>query len=131
MSQENVEIVHMAFEAFVGGDVPAFLSALGPDIEWKQMEELEPRHGHEGVVEAIGQWHQTWDDPHYAAEEYIDGGDHVILLLKLTGRGKTSGASVDMSSYLVFTLREGKIIRMNELGPGKRSEALKAVGLSK
>jgi uncharacterized protein len=131
MSQENVEIVRRGFEAFVAGDLRTFLEVMDPDVEWEQVEEPVPRHGHTGVGEAVAQWHEMWEDPHYEAEEYIDGGEHVIVLLKLTGRGKASGAEVAMSSYLLFTLRQGKIIRMHEFGSGKRAEALEAAGLAK
>ena len=129
MSQKNVEIVRQAFEALVRGDLVAFLDALDPDVEWKQVEEPRARHGHTGVGEAIAQWFEMWEDPRFEAEEYIDGGEHVVLLMKLTGRGKGSGAGVEMSSYHVFTVSNGKIVRMYELGPGKRAEALEAAGL--
>jgi uncharacterized protein len=129
MSQENVEIVRRAFDALVSGDIDAFLGALDPEVEWKQVEDPQPRHGHTGVGEAIAQWVEMWDDPQFEAEEYLDGGDHVVLLMRLTGRGKGSGADVAMSSYHVFTVRGGKIVRMYEFGPAKRAEALEAAGL--
>jgi ketosteroid isomerase-like protein len=129
VSDENVEIVRSAFEALVAEDVATFLAALDPEVEWKQVEEPRPRHGHTGVGEAIAQWLEMWEDPRFEAEEYIDGGEHVILLMRLTGRGRGSGAGVEMSSYHLFTVRDGKIVRMHELGPGKRAEALAAAGL--
>ena len=130
MAEENVEIVRSAFEAIVRGDVATFLDALDPDIEWKQVEEPQARHGRTGVEEGIAQWVDIWENPRFEAEEYIDGGEHVILLMRLTGRGKESGADVSMSSYHCFTVRRGKIVRMYEFGPGKRAEALEAAGLS-
>lgn len=130
MSQQNVEIVRCAFEAFVAGDLTPLMESLHPDVEWKQVEEPEPRYGYIGVREAIAQWDEMFDEPRYEAEEYIDAGDQVIVLIKIGGRGKTSGADVEMSSYHVFTLDQGKVIRMHEFGPGKRAEALEAVGLT-
>jgi ketosteroid isomerase-like protein len=129
MSRENVEIVRNVFEGLVRGDVATFLDALDPEVEWKQLEEPRPRYGHQGVGEAIAQWLEMWDAPTFEGEEYIDGGDKVILLMRLSGRGKTSGVDVSMSSYHVFTLLDRKIVRMHEYGPGKRKEALEAVGL--
>jgi ketosteroid isomerase-like protein len=130
MSQENVEIVRRMGEAFNRGDLGLFLDTLDPEVEWKQINELEPRHGHSGAREAIAQWDEMFDEPCYEAEEYIDAGDQVIVLIKISGRGKTSGAEVEMSSYHLFTLRDGKVIRMHELGPVKRAEALEAAALS-
>lgn len=34
MSQENVDVVRAANEAFLAGDVEQALNALHPDIEW-------------------------------------------------------------------------------------------------
>jgi ketosteroid isomerase-like protein len=98
MSRENVEIVRNAFEGLVRGDVATFLDALDPEVEWKQVEEPRPRYGHQGVGEAIAQRLEMWDAPTFEGEEYIDGGDKVILLMRLSGRGKTSGVDVSMPS---------------------------------
>jgi hypothetical protein len=67
--------------------------------------------------------------PRSRARSTSTGADKVILLMRLSGRGKTSGVDVSMSSYHVFTLLDRKIVRMHEYGPGKRKEALEAVGL--
>ena len=132
MSQENVEIVRNAFEAFLREDIPPFLEALHPEVEWKQIEEPRPRYGHTGVGEAVAQWMDMFEDPKFEALEYIDGADgHVVVLVRMTGRGKGSGADVEMSSYHLFTVREGQIVRMHEFGPDKRAEALEAAGVGK
>jgi hypothetical protein len=48
--------------------------------------------------------------------------------VRYTGRGKESGASVDTEGAHLWTLREGKVIRL-EVFSG-REKALKAAGLS-
>ena len=45
------------------------------------------------------------------------------------GRGRGSGVEVDSRFYEIYTLRDGKIVRVDEFA--ERSEALKAAGLSK
>ena len=44
------------------------------------------------------------------------------------GRGQASGVEVDTRFYEVYTLREGKVSRVDEYI--ERAEALEAVGLS-
>ena len=44
------------------------------------------------------------------------------------GRGSQSGVEVNTRMYEVFTLREGKIVRMDEFT--ERATALEAAGLS-
>ncbi len=76
------------------------------------------------------QWNETWDHLKVEAEEYLDAGEFVVVLLRFRGVGRASGAPVEQATYHVFTMRNGKVARMVEYGPGKRSEAFEAAGLS-
>jgi ketosteroid isomerase-like protein len=61
-------------------------------------------------------------------EEIIDAGDRVVLSAHHRGRGRGSGIKVDARYYEVYTLRDGKIIRVDEYT--ERIAALEAAGLS-
>jgi ketosteroid isomerase-like protein len=129
MSRENVEVVRRAFEAYARGDVEAMLEEVDQEVQWKQVEEPGPVYGRDGVREALRRWDETWDNLQAEVEEYIDAGECVVALIRFRGLGRTSGVPVEMASYHVFTVRNGKVARMFEYGPGKRVEALEAVGL--
>jgi uncharacterized protein len=129
MSRENVEVVRRAFEAYARGDVETMLEALDQEVEWKQFEEPVPVYGRDGVRGALRRWDETWDHLQVEAEEFIDAGEFVVLLIRFRGLGRASGVPVEQSSYHVFTVRDGKVARMFEYGPGERAEALEAVGL--
>jgi ketosteroid isomerase-like protein len=62
------------------------------------------------------------------AERFFDAGDHVVMFLKLSGRGKGSGVPVTLEAAGVWTVKDGKAIRL--VGYLDRREALEAVGLS-
>jgi ketosteroid isomerase-like protein len=130
MSEENVEVVRRAFEAYERGDVEAMLEEVDQEVQWKQVEEPAPVYGRDGVREAVQRWDETWDNLRAEVDEYIDAGDCVIALIRFRGLGRASGVPVEMASYHVFTVRNGKVARMTEYGPGKRAEALEAAGLS-
>ena len=129
MSRENVEVVRRAFEAYERGDVEAMLEEVDQEVQWKQVEEPAPVHGRDGVREAVRRWDETWDNLQAQVDEYIDAGECVVALIRFRGLGRTSGVPVEMASYHVFTVRNGKVVRMFEYGAGKRVEALEAVGL--
>jgi ketosteroid isomerase-like protein len=61
-------------------------------------------------------------------EEIIDAGDRVVLSAHHRGRDRGSGIKVDARYYEVYTLRDGKIIRVDEYT--ERIAALEAAGLS-
>jgi ketosteroid isomerase-like protein len=124
-----VEIVRRGVEAYASADVETMLQVAHPEIKWKQAEEPSAVRGYEGVARAMVRWNEIWDEPRIDAEEYIDGGDRIVVVIRHRGRGKVSGVEIDMASYHLFTVRAGRIVSMHEYGPGRRAEALEAAGL--
>jgi ketosteroid isomerase-like protein len=61
-------------------------------------------------------------------EELIDAGDKVVARVTMRGRGKESGAEVEMRVFSIWTLRNGKVVRVVG-GYRDRSEVLAAAGL--
>ena len=59
-------------------------------------------------------------------EEYIGVGDRVVVVVRFVGRGRESGFPIDERLCHVWTLREGKAVRM-EVHSG-REEGLRAAG---
>ena len=123
MSQESVEIVRR----FLIGDVDEALAYADPEIVWNPIEEL-PTQGHGAVRASLARWKAEWDDYEMLPEEFVDRGDRVVVTVRLGGRGRGSGVEIDARFYDVYTLRDGKIVRMDQFTD--RSEALAAVGLS-
>ena len=52
----------------------------------------------------------------------------MVVTARHRGRGRESGVAVDARFYEVYTLRDGKIVRVDEFV--ERAEALEAAGLS-
>ena len=137
MSQENVEFVKGFFTAGAGADKQALLAALpeviaqmcDPEIEWiedPQRPDSRTYRGHDGVRESFERWLDQWDDYGMEEERIADYGDDVLVVAREQGRGATSGATVSARIYLVFTFREGKVLRYQEFYD--EAEALQVVG---
>jgi ketosteroid isomerase-like protein len=120
MSHENVETVRR----FLDGDVEEALSYADPDIVWNPIEEL-PTQGHDAVRASLARWKAEWDDYEVLPEEFVDSGDRVLATVRLRGRGRGSGVEIDARFYDLYTLRDGKIVRMDQFT--ERSKALEAV----
>jgi uncharacterized protein len=126
MSQENVEIVRRMFEAYVAGDLDKALADADPEIVWNPAEET-PGQGHDAVRESLRRWETDWEDLRTVAEEFLDAGERVVVTVHFAGRGRGSGIDVDVRVYEVWTIQDGKVVRMDELT--ERAEALEAAGL--
>jgi ketosteroid isomerase-like protein len=130
MSQQNVEIVRAAYEAWNAGDVEALREAHDPDVIARYPEdwpEAGPFVGREAVVRQIEQLRQTWDAS--AAEpitDFTDAGDRVIA--RFVWRGTGHGPAFALEGSAVYTMRNGRISLIEYFTD--HAEALKAVGLS-
>ena len=119
MSQETVEIVR----AFLCAGVDEALRYADPEIVWNPIEEL-PTQGHAAVRASLARWKAEWDDYEVLPEAFVDSGDRVIATVRVRGRGRGSGVEIDAVFYDVYTLSDGKIVRMDQFT--ERSQALEA-----
>ena len=127
MSEENVEVVRKLFSTLERNEAEALLELFDEDVEWSPVE--GKYHGIEGVGAAWVDWMESWDQHRIEPEEFIESGeDRVLAVIRLTARGEGSGMEIDQRFFQVYTVREGKIVRMVEYVD--RSPALEAAGLS-
>jgi ketosteroid isomerase-like protein len=135
MSQENVEIVRRLLKAFADGGLDA-LDAMAefwdPHINWRAAEgaidDVGEMHGSAAVRHYVQDWIDMFEDFAVVPEELRDvGDDRVVAAQHLTGRAKISGADTELRYAVVYTVREGKIVRVREYM--NLEQALEAVGL--
>jgi ketosteroid isomerase-like protein len=116
MSQENVQIVERALEAFSSGDAVTFAGLTTPDVEWRTglgaIEGGEIFHGHEGVERYFGRLRGAWEQFRFIPHEFHDHDELVLVLGRLEGRGRGGGVPVDSPVGAVWELRDGKIWRL-------------------
>jgi uncharacterized protein len=132
MSQENVEMVRRAYEAYNRGDIDGAVSDFAPDCRYTAAGTIPDRtgvfHGREGYKEFIGWLRSEFDDAQAGIDELIDAGDTVVVGSTLRGRGKQSGAEAKFTFWQTWTVQDGKFVRGQ--GFASREEALEAAGLS-
>jgi ketosteroid isomerase-like protein len=113
MSQQNVELVRLGFEAFNRGGIPAYLERFDPDVVWHTSEDnpdVDTYNGREGLVELAATWREMFDELRVEPYELIDVGDYVIAPSRVRGRGTSSGADIDMPRAYTFKVRSGMVV---------------------
>ena len=133
MSQENVEIVREAFEAFVGGDQEKTAQLVDPELEFRGtvggLQEGQIAHGQSEIDEKFeAEDLEAWEERRLEAEEFIDAGDEVVVLLHEYRRGRGSGVELELKTAVVVAVSAGRVVRMQ--GYMDRGAALEAAGLS-
>jgi ketosteroid isomerase-like protein len=133
MSQENVELVREAFEAFNRGDLEEALERMHPDIEWRTLDAFPDAgtyRGREGVREF---WH-TWRDTFRGFRLHLEKclavrENHVLATFRVSGEGAESGVGVESPAvFQLGEMRDGQVIWVGMFST--ESEALDAAGLS-
>jgi ketosteroid isomerase-like protein len=128
MSQENVEIVRRVFEALNREDLDALVEAYDPEVEIETLM-LGTYHGPEGARQAIEEGRRTLRGWRLDPSELIEARDSVIAIAHIRGAGQHSGIALGDLMALLFTIRNGLIIRQRSFR--SKEEALEAAGLRK
>jgi ketosteroid isomerase-like protein len=135
MSQENVEIVRRLYDAAAHRDSDAVLAIYDPVVE-VDMSRAPCRdlvgerfyQGHDGLRAFYREWYGAWKTVESEVEEVIDVGGRVITVETTRGRGWASGAAVEVHQCGIWTIRDGKVVRVEWLD-ATRKEALEAAGV--
>ena len=129
MSEENVEIVRRSWGLEVSEPHARAkaLETFDPEVVWNPVDE-RPSYGLDAYLDYNRRWEAPWEDLEMTAEEFIDAGNRVVVRAYFRGRGRGSGLEVDTRFYELYTLRGGKIVRVDEFT--ELEEALEAAGLS-
>ena len=131
MSAENVELLRRALAHYARTGEPDY-GILDDEIVWDLSRSSFPDAGVYHGIDGVRDWFQGLADAfgnvRYEVEDVRAEGDRVAALLRVTGRGPGSGLAVDYRFVPVFTLREGKVVRVDRYDDW--AEALEAAGLS-
>jgi ketosteroid isomerase-like protein len=131
MSQENVEIVREIYEAWSNGDFRAGADLLDQHVMFvvsPDFPEFGVFVGPEGVRQFMKRFLAQWKRLTIEAKHLEAFGDTVLADIVQHQEGRASGLAGDISTFMLFTFRGRKIVRIESVL--HRAEALEAVGLS-
>jgi ketosteroid isomerase-like protein len=130
MSQENVERMKGAMEAFNERDGAALDDFLATDAEIvpvrAALEGTMYRGGDAGTQYCTAVI-ESWEELRWDVEELRDGDDWVLALGHIRGQGRDSGVAVDARAGWLANFRDGLITRFQTYA--NRDDALEAAGL--
>jgi ketosteroid isomerase-like protein len=151
MSEENVVLVRSYYEAVQGvfgaywespgsaadtletGEVPPvgveMLRYLHPNVEWKTALTGVTYRGYNDLARGFDQVVDAAQNYGIEVQEVSDlGGNQVLAVVEAGMRGRATDIDVKAGIFIVVTVRDGLITRMDEYLD--RADALKAAGLS-
>jgi ketosteroid isomerase-like protein len=132
MSQENVEILKRGHEGFNRGDASVPISLSTPDVEWGATGAFPGVESTYRGAQAIREWmdviRSAWEEFEVSLGDVLhDEGDLLVVTELLRGRGRSSGAEVEMRIFVVYRFEGGRIQKREAFT--ERNAALEAAGL--
>ena len=131
-SDRRIELAEQNYAALTAGHVEEALSRLHPEIVFDWSRSNSPYAGvYEGrgaVRDLLEEIRDAFDDLEYFTEEWIEVEDRVVRVGGVRGRGRESGAEVEMKG--------GQLIEFSGVLPTRvtlyqtKDEALAAAGES-
>jgi ketosteroid isomerase-like protein len=128
-------IVRQGVEAVNRGDYEVAFLLFHPDMEYLAPPGTvvlgtfpEKLQGRRERIEFERSWRADWSEFRYEPEELIDLTDRLVLIGRMSGSGRRSGAPMDSEWAAIYTISRGQVIR-EEIFFDDNARALKAAGL--
>ena len=128
----NLEVVQRAYEAFGRGDVEVVVAALDQQIEWIEgdvdgLPYAGTHHGVEAVVNNVfAQMPTTYDEFALAPQQWVDGGDTIVMLGEITLQ--KDGREATQRVAQVWTMRSGRAVRFESFSDTLQTARMLGLG---
>lgn len=127
MSDERLELVRRAIEAFNERDVDAMRELVAGEFEYDWSRSIGPMRGvyrgEEGFLGFVDDQWTAFDEVTAVPRDLIPVGDHVLAAITIHGRGR-GGVTVSANSFQLFTFEESRLAKLTLFQD--REEALAA-----
>ena len=118
---QNTKVVQDSYAAFLRRDIPALLELMSDDIQWepvigagRHVPFAGQRAGKSQVAEFFRLVSETEDFEQFEPREFVAQGDKVVTLGHYRAVTKSTGKRFESDFVMVFTLRDGKVIKFQE-----------------
>jgi ketosteroid isomerase-like protein len=135
MPRDHVDGLRRLYDEWAVGNLPALQEIADPEIEWEWAPEMASLFGgphvYRGLDEiwtATKEWLVPWEHYWMTADEFIEAGDRVVVMMRLHARAH-SGSVLEQLVAAVWTMRNGKAVAVRYYMD--RDEALQAVGVER
>jgi ketosteroid isomerase-like protein len=116
MSDSDIETVRRLYERVNEGGIEAAIGLIAEDfvaeVPPSMSAEPDVYRGHEGVRRYFAGFEGLMEDVRFEPLEFVEEGDAVIVCLRFSGRGVTSGIDVGQFATVIQRVRDGKVTSM-------------------
>ena len=111
---EPIEQLRRLYDEWGRGDMSGHAELFHPGMTAETFGMGEPirSEGYDGFIDSMREWLSTWERPlTIEAEDLIQRGDRILVLIHWSGRGKGSGVEIEGRGAHLWSFREGLVVR--------------------
>jgi uncharacterized protein len=130
MAESNVERLRVGYEWLSSGDYEKVRTLLDPDIvlsDRPEVPDARSYRGYQGMLTTLRDTSDSFEDFRLEPLRFFEHGDKIVVVLNMTGRGRTSGVPVEEQIAHLWTLRDGLATELRAFTDP--ADALEAAGL--
>ena len=116
MHETDIDTIRASYAALNEGDLQGTLNALHRDASWHESPELpggDVFEGRAAIEEFLEGYLEQWDLFHQQVTSTVRSGDRVLVNIRMTAVGRESGAEVNAIYAHLWTMREGRGVRVD------------------
>ena len=125
----NADLLQPIYEEWSRGNWRPSFEVYDPEMKWGWSDEFPGLAGvyvdHDDPNPRLRNWLSGWEHWRAVPEDYLELGNHVVVLATYQGRGKGSGVEINQEGAHVFEFRDGKVIRLEIFA--SRDKAIESV----
>jgi uncharacterized protein len=115
MSENDVERLRAGYEALDRGDISVVQAFIHPRAEMRDRPEVPDATtyvGWDGIVLSLRASRETFEDFHFVPERFLENEDKIVVILRMTGKGRTSGVPVEERIAHLWTVEDGRAVAL-------------------
>jgi ketosteroid isomerase-like protein len=124
VAADDVERLREGYEAFNAGDWDRVLERFAPDFRADERPDVLDSETGTDAMHAMRKAGALFDDYRLDPLEFEDGGDWVLVNVRQSGRGRTSGVPVEEDLFHLWDVRDGRATQLRAFTT--REEAVRA-----
>ena len=133
MSQENVDAVRNAYEAWGRGDREAVTETFDAEMEWDWAgyplpDVVERGKGRDAYLRFVADFSASWAEHEITITDIVGSDEHAVVAIHEQMEASGGDLQLERDIAHVCTLREGRCVLVRAYRT--YAEALEAVGLS-
>jgi ketosteroid isomerase-like protein len=111
--EADVDALRSAYDALNRSDLSRVFALIAPDIDWHDRATTPdgPGRGRDSFKQYLDSWLESFEEFRIDPEEVFEHGDHLIAVVRQTGRGRISGAEIAVRIAHVWTIEDDHAIR--------------------